>query len=350
MNPLCKEDCEHHSSCLLNSVESAKSHQSRQSSHYFCSHDRDIKKISIVFVFICIFMIVELWGHLKTGSLSLLADSLHLLVDISGFIVSIITLRLSKRMPDNKMMFGYERTEIIGALFSVFFIWAAVIYLIAESIHKYLHPKEIDGKTFLTIAVAGLIVNVLCMLVLHHNHSDSHAQCNHIRKKQNLNMRATYVHVIGDIIQSIGVLIASVIIFFFPSAVIADVLCTVFFAGLVLFSTYFIVRDAIRILSEGAPENLNVEEIKQKILAMDRVIKIMDIKVWSVSVNKTAMSIKILIDHVSMREYESILVILKEYLSKEKTIDFVNIQIDTPLTNQESSGFEIQGLSIKNIM
>lgn len=350
MNSLCLQDCEHHTLCSSNSAEHVKSHHACQSNHHFCSHDRDIKKISIVFVFVCIFMTVELWGHLKTGSLSLLADALHLLVDISGFIVSIVTLKLSKRAPDHKMMFGYERTEIIGALFSVFFIWAAVIYLMAESIHKYLHPREIDGKTFLSIAAAGLIVNVLCMLVLHHNHSDSHAKCNSAGTKQNLNMRATYIHVIGDIIQSIGVLIASIIVFLFPGAVIADIMCTVFFAGLVLFSTYSIVRDAIRILSEGAPENFNLEEIKQKILAMEKVIKITDIKIWNISVNKTSLSVKILIDHASMKEYESTLVALKDYLSNEKRIDFVNIQVDTPLTNQESSGFEVQGLSVRSIV
>lgn len=319
-----------------------------QHGHHFCSHNKDIRRISLVSVFIFIFMILELWGHFKTRSLSLLADSLHLLVDISGFIVSIITLSFSKRGPDRKMMFGYERTEIIGALFSIFFIWAAVIYLVAESIHKYIHPNEIDGKTFLAIAAVGLVVNIICMGVLHYDHK-SHSGCPTV--KQNLNMRATYVHVIGDIIQSIGVLIASAIIFFFPTAVIVDVLCTVFFACLVLFSTYQIVRDAIRILSEGTPKGMCSDEIKGKILSISNAIKVTDIKIWSISVNKVSITIKILADHKNVKEYEAMMFVLKQYLVDELKITFVNIQIDTPLTNRdENTGFEVSGLSVKGIV
>lgn len=328
--------------------------------------NRDIKKISTIFVFIAVFMTIELWGHIKTRSLSLLADAIHLLVDISGFIVSIITLRLSKRKPDTKMTFGYGRAEIIGALFSVFFIWAAVLYLMAESIHKYLHPKEIDGKTFLIIAIAGLFVNIVCIIVLHfdgghcHHHGAINGGCAHLSdnnessckrsEKKNLNMRATYIHVIGDIIQSVGVLIASIIIYIFPSAVITDVLCTVFFAGLVLYSTYFVVGDAIRILSEGTPKGVEVDEIKEKILKMPKVIKITDIKTWSISVNKMSIAIKILMDGHNLQEYEVSLKAIKDYLRNEKEFEFVNIQVDTPLTIQKISGSAIEGISIKNIL
>ncbi|KAM0681134.1 hypothetical protein GINT2_000919 [Glugoides intestinalis] len=311
---------------------------------HFCAHDQDIRKISIVSIFICIFLVFEIWGHIKTKSLSLLADALHLVVDLSGFAVSIITLRLSKKKPDQKMTFGYERTETIGALFSVFLILAAVLYLFAESIHKYMHPNEIDGKTFLLVAAAGLIINIICMLILH---TKSHK---HTGKKENLSMRATYIHVVGDIIQSVGVLFASAIIYFFPEAIIADILCTIFFAFLVILSTFNVIKDAVAILSERAPSEINIEEIKQKVLAMDRVIKITDLKVWSISTNKTSISMKILSDHIKIKDYERLLVLVNEYLVNEKKIDFVNVQIDTPLTVNDDTEFNVQGISIKNMV
>lgn len=299
------------------------------------SCDDDIRKISIVFGIICMFFIVELWGHFRTKSLSLLADALHLLVDISGFIVSIATMKLSKRLPDHQMNFGYQRVEVLGALFSVFLIWSAVVYLIIESVHKYLHPKEIDGKVFLEIAVAGLIVNLVCMFVLHHK-SNEHGQ-----ERRNLNMRATYVHVIGDIVQSIGVIIASVVIFYFPGLVVADILCTSFFAVLVFLSTFSVTRDAIEILSEKAPSHINQEEIKQHILSIKSVLKITDMKLWSISTDTYSISVNVLTDHILIRDYENILKTVREYLSKEQNIHFITVQIDTPLTTQDSLGFEI---------
>lgn len=311
---------------------------------HICSSDRDIQKITAVFILITMFLVLEIWGHIKTGSLSLLADALHLTVDIAGFIVSIITLRLSKKGSTPNMTFGYERVEVIGALFSVFFIWSAVVYLMVESFHKYWHPIEIDGKVFLQVSIAGLIVNLICMAILHYNPKHRHEG-----EKENLNMRATYIHVIGDIIQSIGVIIASTIIYFFKNAVIADVLCTLFFAMLVFYTTVYVVRDAIKILIGHLPKDINSKEIKQKILSIDRVMKVIDFKCWSLSVNSNCIAVKILVDDIHLGEYERIIKEIKHYLEVSKGIDFVNIQIDTKLANKELFGFEVNGIPIETI-
>lgn len=339
--------CDNKISCCGNFTqlhEKPLSNKNTCKNTHFCSHDQDIKKITTVFFFICVFLALELWGHFKTKSLSLLADALHLAVDISGFIISIFTLHLSKRAPDSKMSFGYERAEILGALFSVFFIWAAIVYLVMESVHKYLNPNEIDGKTFLVIAAVGLMVNLVCMFILHHNHHT------HTGEKQNLNMRATYIHVIGDIIQSVGVLIASAIIFFFPKALVVDILCTLFFAVLVMFSTIRIVIDAVNILTEGVPKGINLEEIKNKILTFDNVVKVSDIKVWSISVNRTSAMVNVLTNHIEINEYNQLLTVIRNYLSKDIGISLVNVQIDTPVTNQRGTGLEIEGISISSLL
>lgn len=288
-------------------------------------------------------MLIELWGHWKANGLSLLADALHLLVDIAGFLISIITLRMSKKPETSSMTFGYHRIEIIGALASVFFIWAAVGYLVTESIHKYVHPQEIDGLTFFGIAVIGLFVNIGCVFVLHSG--DYH----HSTPGKNLNIRATYIHVIGDIIQSIGVIIASFLIYLRPSMIIADVFCTLFFAVLVLISTIPVVRDGVHILSEGAPKEIDQEKIKSFILLDSSVIKITDLKVWSISVNKYAASIKILTDHILIKEYENLLIKITKFCREEMKIEHVNIEINTPQTSTEKSGFKVEGVNIQTI-
>lgn len=363
--------------------------------HHTCTNSSDIKNISKVLVIIVIFMCVELWGHFRTKSLSLLADALHLVVDISGLIVSIITLKIAKRNQTAKMPWGYQRVEILGALTSVALIWVAVGYLIIESIHKYLHPEEIDGQVFLGISIIGLIVNLSCIWVLHgggthiHKNYSAHTNSNHsvvnntntqstgtaviiasdiplnplannplnttllthknsnnTKHTNNLNVRATYIHLIGDVVQSLGVICASTIIYFYPKMVMADALCTVLFAILVLASTLYVVRDALLILIDAAPESINQDEIKDYVLNINTVIKIEDLKVWSISVNKYAVILKILTDHILINEYEQILKNITDYLQRIPGIDVVNVQINTPCTTKNTAGFVCGGIAL----
>jgi len=304
-----------------------------------CIQTTDISKITKILVIVTIFMIIELWGHVHSHSLSLLADALHLLVDISGLLVSVVTMSISKRQRDKKMPFGYGRIEILGALLSILLIWAAVIYLMIESVHRYFHPSEILGGTFLKIAIIGLIVNIGCLIILHYD------DYRHDLTHQNLNIRATYVHVLGDIVQSIGVIIASAVIFIWPSMVIADIFCTVLFAVLVLFSTCYILKDAIRILSEGSPTDIDQDSIKAVILQQTKINRILDLYIWSISVNKHCAMIKVLTDVKTIEEYENLMKTLREEISKQWTFEIWCIEMDTGGTCLEPVGFTIGGLT-----
>lgn len=104
----------------------------------------DMHKIFNVMIIIPIFMLLEIWGHFHTNSLSLLTDSIHLLVDILGFMVRLIALGFTEKKNNDNMTFGYSRYEVIGALMSILFIWAATGYLIFESIKRFLYSKKIN--------------------------------------------------------------------------------------------------------------------------------------------------------------------------------------------------------------
>ncbi|AFM99413.1 putative inorganic ion transport protein [Encephalitozoon hellem ATCC 50504] len=313
---------------------------STQCSHMTCSNDADIKKISKVLFIILMFMFLELWGHWKTNSLSLLADSLHLLVDILGFIVSLLSLSWAKKPSSKRMTFGYHRIEIIGSLVSIGLIWAAVGYLAIESFHKYLHPSEIDGGMFFTIAVVGFFVNCICVYVLHYD------EYQHKLKHKNLNIRATYVHVVGDLIQSVGVIIAGMVTYFYPSKAIVDVVCTMFFSILVLVSTGFVLKDGVRILAEGAPTDLDIDGMRADILEVENVYKIVDLYAWSISMNRSAVSIKVLADEILISDYENILMEVNHILKAKYLVDIVIIQIDTPNSFYRDRGFVVDGVMI----
>ncbi|CAD26061.1 ZINC TRANSPORTER [Encephalitozoon cuniculi GB-M1] len=311
-----------------------------QCSHVTCSNDADIRKISKVLLIILMFMFLELWGHWKTNSLSLLADSLHLLVDIFGFIVSLLSLSWAKKPSNKRMTFGYHRIEIIGSMVSIGLIWAAVGYLVIESFHKYLHPAEIDGGMFFGIAVVGFFVNCICIYVLHYD------EYQHKLKHKNLNIRATYVHVVGDLIQSVGVIIAGMVTYFYPSKAIVDVICTMFFSVLVLISTGFVFRDGVYILAEGAPTDLDIDGMRSDIQDVENVYKIVDLYAWSISMNRSAVSIRILADDLLISDYENILLEVNHIIKGKYLVDIVVVQIDTPNTFYGDRGFVVDGVAM----
>lgn len=302
--------------------------------HHNCHiHGTDINRLLKALGIILVFMLIELWGHYKTNSLSLLADALHLVVDISGFLISILTLLVSNKKATKRMNWGYQRVEIIGAMGSVILIWIALGYLIKESIKRYAHPYDIEGGTFLWIAIVGLLFNIACMYVLHQSNE----------KQKNLNIRAAYVHVLGDIVQSIGVIIASFIIYFFPKLVIADIICTFFFACLVFISTFYIIKDGLIILAEGAPVEIDQTKIRDWVLTNENVLKVLDIKLWSLGVKSYAIIIKILVDHIMINEYEDLLAETREYLKDFIDEDKITIQIDTLKTYKDEYNLIVDG-------
>ncbi|EPR79304.1 Cation efflux protein [Spraguea lophii 42_110] len=285
--------------------------------------DRDIKSIHTILFLVLFFMVIEFWGHYHSNSLSLLADCIHLFVDILGFLISIIALKWTKKPENNKMTFGYHRIEAIGALFSIFFIWAATGYLIIEAYQRYNNPQAIKEKIFIGISLIGFIVNVICLYWLHRN---THS---HGNEKSSLNIRATYVHVIGDVVQSTGVIIAALIIFFYPTLIIVDITCTIIFAILVLISTISVLKDVFSILSESVPTGINILNIKNDLLHIKGIKEIIDIKVWSISVNIHACMTSILVEDVFLYEYEELLLKAKKILRKTYHMHYVNVQIET---------------------
>lgn len=283
--------------------------------------NKDIKEISKIMAIISIFCLFELWGHWHSNSLSLLADSIHLFVDILGFIVSLVSLNLTKLKTNTKYTFGYHRFEVIGALFSIFLIWIATFYLIFESINRLKNPKEINEKSFIMVAFLGFLINLFCLHFLHRNDSQNTTD-------KNLNMKATYVHIIGDLIQSSGVLIASGLTFAFPKIIYFDIGATIIFAIIVMISTFFVVSEGMSIVLETCPNKINLKELTADILKERNIIKIEELKVWSISVSKHAIMLVLISKTKEIDEYQTTLNNLKNLMRKKYDFTYFNIQIE----------------------
>uniref|UniRef100_H9GML9 Probable proton-coupled zinc antiporter SLC30A4 n=1 Tax=Anolis carolinensis TaxID=28377 RepID=H9GML9_ANOCA len=235
--------------------------------------------------------------------LAIMTDALHMLTDLSGIILTLLALWLSAKSPTKKFTFGFHRLEVLSAMFSVLLIYILMVFLLYEAVQRTIHMDyEINGDVMLITAAVGVAVNLIMGFLLNqsgHLHSHSHAPSSvpppnpsatasgHSHGHNSLAVRAAFVHALGDLVQSIGVLVAAYIIRFKPEYKIADPICTYVFSILVAFTTFRIIRDTGVIVLEGAPRHLNVDLIKEELMKIEDVFSVQNLNIWSLTAGKT---------------------------------------------------------------
>lgn len=294
--------------------------------------DKGARRRLIAASVIClVFMIGEVVGGVLSNSLAIATDAAHLLTDFASFMISLFAIWLSSRPASRKMSFGWYRAEVIGALLSVLMIWLVTGLLVYMAIERLRTSQyEIDSQVMVITASAGLLVNIIMAIALnvdghghghlhshgghshaHNHHSHDHDHDHHScendelkkqnqdrgRGKSNINVRAAFIHVIGDFIQSLGVLIAALVIYFEPTYAYIDPICTFIFSAIVLITTINIIRDATNVLMEGIPDGINFIEVREKLQKLPGVIRVHNLRIWSLSLDKIAISSHLVIDN-----------------------------------------------------
>ena len=320
--------------------EEEDSLSSEQDNHHHDQNDA-MKKLFYVSFVCLIFMCIEIIGGYLANSIAIMSDAAHLLSDLFGFAISIISITISKKVATNTMSFGFHRAEIIGALVSVTLIWGLTLWLLYEATVRIINPVQVDSIIMIIIAVIGFLFNVIMGIVLswngighvhimhNHKHDEEHEHEHddddeHEHKKnKNVNLRAALIHVIGDALQNIGILIAGIIIYFFPSYNIMDPLCTYIFSIIVGFTTISILKDCISVLMEGVPMETDLNSIEKDLKSIDGVIDIHDLHVWCLSIGKISMSC-----HLSCKNPQKTLVVAHKLLKKKYKISHTTIQVE----------------------
>lgn len=295
-----------------------------------------INRLSKVCIFCTIFMIIEFFGGWISGSLAIMTDAAHLLSDLSGFLISMVSLYIALRPADRRLTYGYHRAEVIGALSSILIIWCLTAWLIFEAVHRIYNPQPITGLIMLGISLCGLTFNLIMSKILTtqkipnafedgmggniEEHTDDieliekgklkEPLLNQIENEntgkgkmqmdenENLIMRATALHILGDIIQSVGVVIASTIIYLFqdsnPKIVLIDPICTFIFAIIVMSTSVPVTRDCINVLMEASPPGIEINKLANEISQSEGVVNVHDFHVWCISIGKPSISLHIL--------------------------------------------------------
>lgn len=224
------------------------------------------------------FMVAEVIGGLVTGSLALISDAAHMFTDTVALAISLAAIQIGKRVVDTKRTFGYYRFEILAAAFNALLLFGVAIYILYEAWQRMRAPQTVDSIPMLIIAALGLVVNLVSMRLLSSG------------KDRSLNVKGAYLEVWSDMLGSMGVIVGAVVIWLTDWTWV-DSIIAVAIGFWVLPRTWLLLRDSMNILLEGAPDDVDVEEIGKALCELPGVDSIHELHVWAISSGKVSLSV-----------------------------------------------------------
>ncbi|XP_074575829.1 metal tolerance protein 1-like [Curcuma longa] len=344
-----------------------------------------MRKLLIAVVLCIIFMAVEVVGGIKANSLAILTDATHLLSDVAAFAISLFSIWASGWEATPRQSYGFFRIEILGALVSIQLIWLLTGILVYEAIARLIHDTgEVQGLLMFSVATFGLLVNIIMAVLLGHEHGhgghnhshggreDSHGHGHdehghshfshghghdehgpegciaihqssradggdrdeldpllhkHVKDKtRNINVHSAYLHVLGDSIQSVGVMIGGAIIWWKPEWKVIDMACTLFFSIIVLITTIKMLRDILEVLMESTPRQIDATKLEEGLCRLDGVVAIHELHIWAITVGKVLLACHVTI--APEADAELILDTVIGFIKREYNISHVTIQIE----------------------
>jgi cobalt-zinc-cadmium efflux system protein len=294
------------------------------------SHARDADRRTLYFVLALAgtFMFVEFAGGILANSLALLADAAHMLTDVAAIALALLALRFASRPATQRKTYGYYRMEILAALANGVVLMILCFFIIREAWERFREPVEVGGAVMLGVATAGLTVNLIMAFLLHRSAGES------------LNLRGAYLHVLGDLLASVGTITAAVVVLT-TGWFIADPLISVIVAVLILVSSYKLVRESVDILLEAVPSHLDLTQIRKEMEGIPGVELVHDLHVWTVTSGFFAMSGHAIVE--DLERSQEILRRIHHLMHDRFGIRHVTVQIEERSLYQIGTGEGIRG-------
>lgn len=261
-------------------------------------------------------MIVEVIGGLVTNSLALLSDAGHMLSDAVALGLSLLAMIWGERRATSAKTYGYKRFEVLAAFLNGLALLGISLYIFYEAFQRFSDPPSVMSTGMLTIAVIGLLVNIAAAYLLMRGDTS-----------ENLNIRSAFLHVIGDLLGSVGAIVAAILIMAFGWD-LADPIASVIVAALVLLSAYRITRDSVHILMEGTPVGYDTGEIREELSKIPGVQNVHDLHIWSLSSDLPLLSGHLVLNDAA--DGPAVLNQARNLLTEEFGISHITIQLDLP--------------------
>jgi cobalt-zinc-cadmium efflux system protein len=258
---------------------------------------------------------VEFGGGFLSGSISLVSDAAHVLTDVIAIGLSLFAVTLATRSHSGIMTFGYHRAEVLAALANGITLVLLSAWILYEAFQRVLVPRQIDAPVMLIAAALGLAGNLVVIFLL-----KGHAQ-------RSINIQSAFVHVIYDTVSSVAVIVTGFIAFY-TGIVILDPLVAFLIAGLIARSAYTIVRGSTHILLEGAPRELDIQEVTKSMKEVDGVVDVHDLHVWTISTGMVALSGHVVVRDQMLSQSGKLIEEMNRMLAAKYSIRHTTIQME----------------------
>ena len=283
-------------------------------SHSHASGDENAKRLMLAFGVTATFMVIEVIGGLVSGSLALLADAGHMLTDAAALLFALIAVQFSRRPPNARHTFGWLRLTTLAAFVNAIALVVITILIVWEAFQRFRDPQPVAGMTMMVIAVAGLLANVLAFWILHRGSAE-----------KNLNVRAAALHVLGDLLGSVGAIVAALVIISTGWTPI-DPILSVLVSCLVLRSAWGLLRESVNELLEGAPVSLDIPALKRRLCRdIPEVRDVHHVHVWLVG-EKPVMTLHVQV--IPPHDHDALLGRIQHFLEHHYEISHATIQME----------------------
>ena len=274
---------------------------------------QSLSPVAYAFAITGFFFLVELIGGWWVGSLALIADAMHMAVDLLGLGMTLGAAMVSRLPPDSKRTFGYKRVEVLAALGNGVGLWVVTGIILREAYARFIFPTPVAATQMMVIAAVGLAANIACGLLLYRG------------SKSNINLRGAFLHVATDAMGSAGAILAAWIIvetrWYQADAAASVLIC----CGIIV-TSFWLLRDSVHILLEGAPRHLDIEEIREALAGLPGVREVHDLHLWSLTQGSESMSGHIVLE--DGRDPHSLLDQAQKMLEDRFGLSHVTLQME----------------------
>jgi len=285
-------------------------------SEHHHNHNVSGKNLFITIVLNLIITLSQIVGGILSGSLALLSDALHNFSDVLALVLTYWTNKIANRDKNNYKTFGYKRAEILATLFNSATLIGIAIYLIIESIEKFINPQSVDSVLVIALGVLSIILNAVSVLLVKDD------------AKENMNVKAAYLHLLTDVMTSIAVVGGGLLMYYFDLFWV-DPLISLLIAFYLIKMSYTLLIESINILMQGAPANIDIQKIKKGVEEFEEVSNIHHLHIWRLNDHDIHLEAHIdFKDNLLLKDANSISLKIEEYLQSNYHISHITLQAE----------------------
>jgi cobalt-zinc-cadmium efflux system protein len=284
-------------------------------SHHDHAHLTVSRKLTIATAANIIVVVGELAVGVYAGSLALIGDALHNVTDAGALILALVAVRLSRRAPTSVKSFGYQRAGILAAFINAGVLVAFALFIFAEAWTRLHEMHDVETAPMLIAAAVALLVNLATALSIRHE------------SREDVNIRGAFVHMIGDVVSSAGIIVAALLIRF-TGAMAWDAIVSILIGVLILWSSYGVLRESVNLLLEGTPSGIDPTAVTRSLGAIDGIHGVHHVHIWALGPSSPALSCHLMVGDVPLRNTATMLEEVNAMLAHEYRIAHTTIQFE----------------------